>query len=79
LQTSELFVDPSVLTVTLSELKPRPIASLDEIRQVVEWSDKLSDENYLGHEHEQVASLFPEIRFYDLTRLRDTEIWNTFF
>ena len=77
LRDAELDVDPAFLTVALSELQPRPSASPSEIRQVVEWSDKDTDENYFGHEHHRIASLFPTIRIYAIEQ--NSLTWNTFF
>lgn len=77
LRDTELDIDPAFLRVALSELQPRPAASLSEIRQVVEWSDKDADEQYQGHEHQRIASLFPAIRIYAVGQSSFT--WNTFF
>ena len=79
LRGAELDLDPAFLTVALSELQPRPSASLSEIRQIVEWSDKDADAEYQGHEHEQIASLFPPVRVYKIEYGHDEITWNIFF
>jgi hypothetical protein len=79
LSGAKLDLDPALLTVALSELQPRPSATFNEIRQIVEWSDKETDDRYQGHEHEQIASLFPLVCVYDMDHGKDKVIWNTFF
>ena len=77
LRDAEVDIDPAFLTVALSELQPRPSASLSEIRQIVEFSDKDADEHYVGHDYRQVADLFPPIRIYNVGQ--NSLTWNTFF
>ena len=79
LRGAGLDLDPALLTVALSELQPRPSASFNEVREIVEWADKEADDKYQGHEHEQIASLFPPICVYTIEHGKDETIWNTFF
>jgi len=76
---AELDLDPALLTVLLSELQPRPSATIIEIREIVEWSDKEADDGYQGHEHERIASLFPPVCVYTIEHGKDGTTWNTFF
>jgi hypothetical protein len=76
---SEMDIDAAFLTVILSELSPKPAASATEIREIVEWSDKSDGCIYIGHEYESVASLFPQIRVYSISKLDKEIVWNTFF
>lgn len=75
----ELDIDAAFLTVLLSELSPKPKVTTDQIREIVEWSDRGSDADYNGHEHENIASLFPKIRVYSTDDLGQEVVWNTFF
>ena len=79
LRDQSLDLDPALLTVTLSELQPRPSATLAEIREVVEWSDKDTDAAYAGHDFERVASLFPTIHAYAMPQKGNGATWNSFF
>lgn len=79
LRDQRLDLDPAFLTVALSELQPRPVATLAEIREVVEWSDKRTDAAYAGHDFERVASLFPAIHVYVMPQKGDGATWNYFF
>jgi hypothetical protein len=79
LRGAKLDLDPAFLTVALSELQPRPSASFNEIREIVEWSDKDTDAGYQGHEHERIASLFPPVCVYSIEHGKGETIWNTFF
>src|SRR3546814_13764125 len=51
LDQAELDLDGGFSTVALAELKPKPTASPAEIREVVEWSDRVrSAERRVGKE-----------------------------
>ena len=79
LNQAELDLNAAFSTVALAELKPKPTASTAEIREVVEWSDKVNDPEYGGHDHERVVSLFPRVRIYGLEEAREGATWNVFF
>ena len=59
-------LDPAILTVLLSELGPTPTASVAQIRNIVEATDKMSDADYNGHHYIAVRDLFPTIRIFSL-------------
>ena len=46
---------------------------------LLEWSDKSADNDYQGHDYELVASLFPQIRIYNLEESNNGLIQNVFF
>lgn len=73
----EIEVGPGHLTAILAEI-PIPIsASSYEVKDVVDLHDNTS-EGYNGHDHNQVASLFPRIRIFS----SNNDLigpWNSFF
>lgn len=75
----DLNLDPAFLTVALCELQPRPSASPDEIREIVEWSDKNADSKYSGHDFVGIARLYPQINVYELAIDAADATWNSFF
>ncbi len=79
LGVSELELDAAFLTVALSDFLPPPKATIIEIKNVVEWSDKESDPSYGGHDYEGISSLFPKVRVFDITGRAHDETWNVFF
>jgi hypothetical protein len=75
----ELELNPAFLTVALYELQPRPIGSVSNVRQVVEFSDRGADPSYSGHSFEALASLFPSVRFFEIPFRTPEQTWSTFF
>jgi hypothetical protein len=57
-------LNSAIVTVVLSELKPRPSAGVFKIKDIVEFSDKASDENYSGHDYGAISDLFPKMVAY---------------
>jgi hypothetical protein len=73
-------VGAGLLTATLAELQPRPIASALEIKQVVDAQDK-RDDYYVGHTAADIAGLFPSVRAfqgYNLASDADNRIFFDF-
>ncbi len=75
---AEVEVDAAHLTVILAELKPRPVANVFVIRNVVEASDRESDPKYSGHDFKEVEKLFPPIQLFEVLQGNPTT-WNVFF
>lgn len=71
-------VGGGVLTLVLSELLPLPKASTFEIRDVVAAAD-MSLAGYRGHDGEDIASLFPEVRCFSIEKLDSAETFRVFF
>lgn len=77
--SEELEMNAAALTIVLAELQPRPLATSVQIRDVVEWSDKISDPGYAGHNVESLARLYPDIRLYALDGDVSSQSWNILF
>lgn len=73
----EVETDGGHLTLALSAMQIAPIGTLDEIRNVVEVSDKETDHSYDGHDPEYIAGLFPHFRL--LSNNDDMPSWNAMF
>jgi len=71
-------LDGGRLTAFLYEMKPSPIASPSEIRNVVEVADKVSTSDYGGHDFESVLGLFPKIRVFSTEGLSKDDSFKMF-
>lgn len=68
-----------MLTAILSELKPLPVRSTSEIRNVIEVENKESTPGYKGHESTLIETLFPVIRCFSVKNLAEEETQRVFF
>lgn len=57
-------LNAAIVTVALSELRPRPSAGAFQVKDIVEFSDKITDVNYSGHDPEDISEIFPKITAY---------------
>lgn len=74
----EVQVNPGALVAILTELNVAPKATPVVIRNVVEAGDN-SDPDYPGHDAPQIASLFPDVRLFQLREPMDADTaWRTF-
>jgi hypothetical protein len=73
-----LEVGAGLLTAGLCELRPQPVASLLEIINIVEASDKATP-GYTGHDASDIASLFPRAAAFIGINLSLSESWRTIF
>lgn len=76
---NEVDIDGSLLTLVLAELRPQPLASTYEIRNIIEVDDADGNPNYQGHSAEEIASLFPKVRCYEAENLSADETQRVFF
>lgn len=65
------------VTFAISELLIAPIATISEIRQIVEYSDKVSDPEYNGHSPAGITTLYPPLLL--LENVCKADPWNLFF
>jgi hypothetical protein len=72
-------LDGGILTTFLSELAPRPAAPPSAVRNVVEVADKLSDDDYDGHDPALICSLFPTIQVFSAVDLSIEDTFKVFF
>ena len=74
-----LDMDGGMLTAVLAELGPVPNSSPISIKNIVEYSDKVSDPNYDGHDPFSVASLYPKMQFFAINDLLVDDTFKIFF
>jgi hypothetical protein len=72
-------LDGGILTTFLAELVPAPAAPPSTIRDVVEVADKLSSDDYDGHDPAMICSLFPRIQVFSVVDLLTEETSKVFF
>ena len=72
-------LDGGLLTAFLSEIRPSPAARASEIRNIVEYADKMSTPGYDGHDPLLVSGLFPKIHVFSVQDLLIDESFKVFF
>jgi hypothetical protein len=78
-QLAGVELNGALVTLILAELKPRPIATPNQVRNVVEVSDKGSDEEYKGHDFDAIAGLYASMLVQVAADIDKDETWNIFF